>query len=39
MLLTGDHEEVRRALQKFITTEIDPFVDEWEMNQEQGNDG
>jgi len=30
MLFTADHEEVRRALQKFITAEINPFVDEWE---------
>jgi citronellyl-CoA dehydrogenase len=30
MLFTADHEEVRRSLQKFIATEINPFVDEWE---------
>jgi citronellyl-CoA dehydrogenase len=30
MLFTSDHEEARRALQKFITVEINPFVDEWE---------
>ena len=30
MLFTADHEEVRRALQKFIAVEINPFVDEWE---------
>lgn len=30
MLFTRDHEEPRRALQKFIATEINPFVDEWE---------
>ena len=30
MLFTADHEEVRRALQKFIAAEINPFVDEWE---------
>jgi citronellyl-CoA dehydrogenase len=30
MLFTADHEEVRRELQRFIATEINPFVDEWE---------
>src|SRR5215471_7047928 len=30
MLFTADHDEVRRPLQKFIATEINPFVDEWE---------
>src|ERR1700761_7925183 len=30
MLFTTDHDEVRRSLQKFIATEINPFVDEWE---------
>jgi citronellyl-CoA dehydrogenase len=30
MLFTADHEEPRRALQKFIAAEINPFVDEWE---------
>ena len=30
MLFTADHEEARRALQKFIAAEINPFVDEWE---------
>jgi citronellyl-CoA dehydrogenase len=30
MLFTGEHEEARRALQKFIAAEINPFVDEWE---------
>jgi citronellyl-CoA dehydrogenase len=30
MLFTADHEEVRRSLQKFIASEINPFVDEWE---------
>jgi citronellyl-CoA dehydrogenase len=30
MLFTADHDEVRRSLQKFIATEINPFVDEWE---------
>ena len=30
MLFTADHDEVRRSLQKFIATEINPHVDEWE---------
>jgi citronellyl-CoA dehydrogenase len=30
MLFTADHDEPRRILQKFITAEINPFVDEWE---------
>jgi citronellyl-CoA dehydrogenase len=30
MLFTADHEEPRRALQKFIAAEINPHVDEWE---------
>src|ERR1700684_1423642 len=30
MLFTADHDEVRRSLQKFIASEINPFVDEWE---------
>jgi citronellyl-CoA dehydrogenase len=30
MLFNADHEEPRRALQKFIAAEINPFVDEWE---------
>src|SRR5712675_3374208 len=30
MLFTSEHEEPRRALQKFIAAEINPFVDEWE---------
>ena len=30
MLFTADDEEPRRALQKFIAAEINPFVDEWE---------
>src|ERR1017187_9432441 len=30
MLFTSDHDEPRRALQKFIAAEINPFVDEWE---------
>ncbi len=32
MLFTADHDEPRRALQKFIAAEINPFVDEWENN-------
>src|SRR5260221_11769643 len=30
MLFTAEHDEPRRALQKFIAAEINPFVDEWE---------
>src|ERR1700726_5152250 len=30
MLFTAEHEDARRALQKFIAAEINPFVDEWE---------
>ena len=30
MLFTAEHDEARRALQKFIAAEINPFVDEWE---------
>ncbi|MGJ4939937.1 acyl-CoA dehydrogenase family protein [Bradyrhizobium sp. HKCCYLS1011] len=30
MLFTADHDEARRALQKFIAAEINPHVDEWE---------
>ncbi|KJC57415.1 acyl-CoA dehydrogenase [Bradyrhizobium sp. LTSPM299] len=30
MLFTGDHDEPRRALQKFIAAEINPHVNEWE---------
>ena len=30
MLFTADHDEPRRALQKFIAAEINPSVDEWE---------
>src|SRR5947199_1434487 len=32
MLFTADHDEPRRALQKFIAAEINPHVDEWENN-------
>jgi len=30
MLFTPEHEELRRSLQKFIATEVNPHVDEWE---------
>ena len=30
MLFTAEHEDVRRSLQRFIASEINPFVDEWE---------
>ena len=30
MLFTADHDEPRRTLQKFIATEVNPHVDEWE---------
>ena len=30
MLFTADHDDARNTLQKFIATEINPFVDEWE---------
>ena len=30
MLITAEHEELRRTLQKFIANEINPHVDEWE---------
>src|SRR5919205_957079 len=30
MLFTADHDKPRRTLQKFITAEINPHVDEWE---------
>jgi citronellyl-CoA dehydrogenase len=33
MLFTPEHDEARRALQKFIAAEINPFVDEWEKAQ------
>src|SRR5256885_14728329 len=32
MLFTADHDEPRRILQKFIASEINPHVDEWERN-------
>jgi citronellyl-CoA dehydrogenase len=30
MLFSPEHEQVRRSLQKFIATEINPHVDQWE---------
>src|SRR6201986_1347778 len=30
MLFTSDHDEVRRSLQKFIASEINPYVEQWE---------
>ena len=30
MLFTADHDDIRRSLQKFIASEINPHVDEWE---------
>ena len=33
LLFTPEHEEARRALQKFIAAEINPFVDKWEKAQ------
>jgi len=30
MLLTHEHEEIRRTLKRFIAEEINPHVDEWE---------
>ena len=30
MLFTAEHDDARNTLQKFIATEINPFVDEWE---------
>src|SRR5580700_2147864 len=30
MLFTAEHDEPRRTLQRFITAEINPHVDEWE---------
>ena len=33
MDLTSEHEELRRSALKFVETEINPFVDEWEENE------
>ena len=30
MLFTADHDDIRRSLQKFIASEINPHVDAWE---------
>ncbi|HTR09708.1 MAG TPA: acyl-CoA dehydrogenase family protein [Paraburkholderia sp.] len=30
MLYTGEHREMMNSIRRFIATEIDPFVDEWE---------
>ena len=30
MLFTADHRAIQDALRKFIDTEINPHVDEWE---------
>jgi citronellyl-CoA dehydrogenase len=30
MLFTAEHDEVRRTLQKFIASEVNPYVDAWE---------
>lgn len=30
MLFTAEHDEVRRTLQKFIASEVNPHVDDWE---------
>ena len=30
MILTPEHEQIRTTLKKFIDTEINPYVDEWE---------
>jgi citronellyl-CoA dehydrogenase len=30
MILTTEHEEIRRATKRFIDAEINPYVDEWE---------
>jgi len=33
MELTSEHEELRRSTLKFVETEINPYVDEWEENE------
>ena len=33
MILTHEHNELRRSLSKFIETELDPYLDEWEQAQ------
>ena len=32
MLFTPEHNELRRSIQSFIATELNPYVDEWEKN-------
>ena len=32
MELTSEHEELRRSVIKFVDTEINPYVNEWENN-------
>lgn len=34
MLFTPEHEELRRTVAKFVETEINPYVDEWEAAEE-----
>lgn len=34
MEFTQEHEELRRTVAKFVDTEIDPYVDEWEEAEE-----
>ena len=33
MELTSEHEELRRSVIKFVDTEINPYVNEWENNE------
>ena len=33
MELTSQHEELKRSVLKFVETEINPFVDEWENDE------
>ena len=33
MLYTAEHHELMASLRRFVTNEIDPFVDEWEANE------
>ena len=30
MKLTPEHEQLRQTLKRYIDTEINPYVDEWE---------
>jgi citronellyl-CoA dehydrogenase len=34
MLLTEQHEQLRSSVVRFVETEINPFVDEWEKAEE-----